>query len=68
MGAMLEKMLRLGEAAKMIGVHYTTLYRWCDTGKVRYMRLPSGQRRIAESEVERILSAGYPPAQVVEVR
>jgi excisionase family DNA binding protein len=49
------KMLRLGEAAKLLDVSYETLWRWCEAGKIRHIRMPSGQRRIRREDIDRIL-------------
>ena len=38
-------MLSIGEAAKLLGVHKTTLRRWEDAGKINPVRTPGGQRR-----------------------
>ncbi len=46
---------RLSEVAKMMGVAYVTMWRWCNAGKVATMKLPSGQRRITGAEVWRLL-------------
>ena len=50
-----EKRYRLSEAAPLIGVSSVTLWRWCASGKIASIKLPSGQRRIPESELTRIL-------------
>jgi len=63
MGAMETRLLRLREAARMMDVSYSTLSRWCREGTIRCLVLPSGQRRIMASEVDRILVAGYPAAE-----
>ncbi len=47
---------RLSEVAKMLDVSYVTMWRWCNDGRVASVKLPSGQRRILASEVERITS------------
>lgn len=47
---------RLSEVAKIFNVSYVTIWRWCRDGKVETFTLPSGQRRILSSEVERITS------------
>ena len=43
------------EAAEKLGVCVKTVRRWCDTGRIKCVRLPSGHRRIPEEEVERLL-------------
>lgn len=45
---------RLSEVAKMLDVSYVTMWRWCNDGRVASVKLPSGQRRIVRSEVERV--------------
>lgn len=37
--------LELSEAARYLGVHFTTLRRWTDNGKVPCIRTPGGRRR-----------------------
>ncbi len=50
-----ERLLRTGEAAKLLGVSRHSIYRWIEKGLIRAVRLPSGRYRIPESEVRRIL-------------
>ena len=49
------RLMRLKEAAEKLGVCVKTVRRWCDTGRIKCVRLPSGHRRIPEEEVEKIL-------------
>ncbi|MBK8113244.1 MAG: helix-turn-helix domain-containing protein [Candidatus Accumulibacter sp.] len=51
---------RLSEVAKMLGVSYVTMWRWCNDGKVATVSLPSGQRRILGAEVNRLLEQPEP--------
>ena len=53
----MENSARLSELAKLMNVFYSTVYRWCDEGKVATIMLPSGQRRILRSEVDRLLAS-----------
>ncbi len=53
-----ERGLRPKEAGDLIGVCPRTIRRWLDAGKVKGFRLPSGQMRIFESEVRRIMGDG----------
>jgi len=39
------KLIRIGEAAKILGVHTMTLRRWADQGKVRCYELGPGPQR-----------------------
>jgi excisionase family DNA binding protein len=41
-------------AAKRLGVHENTIRNWIDRGLLRAARLPSGIRRIALKDVERL--------------
>lgn len=45
----------VGKAAKALGVSAATVRNWEAKGYIRALRLPSGQRRIPESEIDRIL-------------
>lgn len=42
------------EAARLLGVHPNTLRNWADRGLVRAIKLPSGHRRFALAEIERV--------------
>ncbi len=44
--------LELSEAADYIGVHFTTLRRWADDGKVPCIRTPGGRRRFKQAELD----------------
>lgn len=44
-------------AAQRLGVSYSTLKQWIYKGSVRTVRTSGGHHRIAEAEVERLLSA-----------
>ncbi|BAZ15543.1 ISSoc2, resolvase [Calothrix sp. NIES-4071] len=46
------------EAAKILGVHVSSLRRWENEGKLRAIRTPGGQRRFILDEVEKV--AGMP--------
>jgi hypothetical protein len=56
-----EKLLRLSQAAAMLGVTERTLIYWDTVGTVKIVRTPGNQRRISESEAARILSNGIEP-------
>lgn len=47
----MERMLRSGEAAKILGVSRHTVIMWIKKGLIKAVRLPSGRYRIPESEV-----------------
>jgi molybdopterin-binding protein len=50
------------EAAKRLGVGYSTLKQWIYRGQVRTTRTPGGHHRVAEAEVERLLARHHPSA------
>ncbi len=47
-------MLRISEAARLLGVHPQTLRVWAQKGKIQSVRTPGGKRRIPETEVRRL--------------
>ena len=47
-----ETWLDLSKAAEYLGVHYTTLRRWADAGKIACIRTPGGRRRFSASVLE----------------
>jgi len=49
--------LDLSDAAQLLGVHFSTLRRWTDTGKVPCIRTPGGRRRFRRSELEAFLAS-----------
>ncbi|HID88924.1 MAG TPA: helix-turn-helix domain-containing protein [Anaerolineales bacterium] len=44
--------LTLGEAARLLGVHPTTLRRWSERGEIPYLRTPGGHRRFLREDLE----------------
>ena len=58
--------LRVQQAADLLGVSASTVRRWADSGKLVGRRSPSGQRRFALDDLERIVSGadGHPGPQV----
>jgi putative resolvase len=49
-----EKLYSLREACGFLGVSQSTIRRWEKAGKIRCVRTPGGQRRVPESEIQRI--------------
>ena len=49
--------LRLGEAAKQLGVSPDTLRRWARDGRIAVEMTPGGQRTVSQSEVTRLAAA-----------
>jgi putative resolvase len=43
------------EAAELLNVSRQTIWTWIKRGKIRAVKLPSGQYRIPDSEIVRIL-------------
>jgi len=52
---MSERLLTPKEAARILGVHPLTLYRWAKKGKIKYVETPSGRMRYPMSEIQRLL-------------
>jgi excisionase family DNA binding protein len=61
-----EDWLELSEAAKILGVHPSTLRRWADAGKVAHMRTLNGRRRfdLATIQAARKMMQQSPVAEV----
>ena len=53
----------LAEAAHLLGVHFTTLRRWADAGKIAHMRTPGGRRKFHRSVLAAWLTSGQQVAQ-----
>jgi excisionase family DNA binding protein len=51
---MSEVTISIGDAAKELGISTKTLRRWTDTGKIKFERSPTGQRRFFLSDILRI--------------
>jgi len=52
-----ERYITAKQAARMLGVHPVTLYRWAKEGKIRFIKTPSGRLRYPLSEIERLKSS-----------
>lgn len=50
-------LLKIKEAADLIGVSYPTIKQWIYNGKIRSVKTAGGHHRIPTEEVERILNA-----------
>ena len=55
-------LLTVRAAAGRLGVGYSTLKRWVRSGRVRTTRTEGGHHRVAESEIDRLLSRHEPAA------
>ena len=51
-----DKLLRVSEVEKMLSLSRPSVIDWIERGYLKEVRLPSGQRRIRQSEIERILA------------
>ncbi len=52
---LMEELLRLSEAVRILGVHRQTLRNWDAAGKIKMVRTADNQRRVPKSEVERLM-------------
>lgn len=48
-------LLKLKDAAEMIGISYPTVKQWIYSGKIRSVKTAGGHHRIPQTEVDRIL-------------
>jgi len=65
---MVTKLLRTGLAAQQLGIHSQTLYRWIKAGVIQAIRLPSGEFRIDQQEINQILLHGRLTAKQTKKR
>ena len=56
--------LSLSEASSLLGVHFTTLRRWADTGSVPCFRTPGGHRRFHKADLVAWMGEGRTTALV----
>jgi molybdopterin-binding protein len=57
------QLLTVREASRRLGVGYSTLKQWIYAGRVRTSRTAGGHHRVAETEVDRLLTAQGPRAR-----
>jgi excisionase family DNA binding protein len=50
-----QQWLTLKEASEFLGVHFTTLRAWADSGAIRVFRTPGGHRRFSLADLRRFL-------------
>lgn len=55
----MEKLYRMNEAANILGITVKTLQRWDHSGKAAFIRTPNGQRRLPESEINRLRGSSF---------
>src|SRR5512145_1861191 len=58
-------LLTVRAAADQLGVAYSTLKRWVHTGHVRTTRTEGGHHRVAETEIDRLLTRQQPAGRGV---
>lgn len=51
----MEKLYTVSEVADLLYVNKQTVQRWLEKGKIKYIQIGNGWRRVPESEIERIL-------------
>lgn len=66
----LDQWLSLSQAAKILGVHSTTLRRWADNGDIPHMLTPGGHRRFASDDIlqfsdQHRQKSGTPPIEKI---
>ncbi len=49
------ELLKLNDAAKLVGVSYPTIKQWIYAGKIRSVKTAGGHHRIPQHEIDRIL-------------
>jgi excisionase family DNA binding protein len=54
-GAGQQQWLTLKDASEFLGVHFTTLRAWADSGEIRVFRTPGGHRRFSLADLRRFL-------------
>lgn len=54
--------LRVGEVARRAGVSGDTVRRWIARGQIESVRLPGGEYRIEEADLERLLAPKHAQA------
>ena len=55
-----EPLLRTADAATILGVSDETLRRWVGDGKIRHVKLPSGQVRFRRADLAAVLEPVEP--------
>jgi excisionase family DNA binding protein len=48
-------LLGMTDAAARLGIHYLTLRRWCEAGKIPHIRDSAGRRLFEEELIERLV-------------
>lgn len=56
-GAGAQRLLTIGQAAELLGVHPLTIRNWSEKGTIRCLRTPGGHRRYRLRDLQRVLAA-----------
>lgn len=56
-GTVENRLLTIGQAAELLGVHPLTVRNWSEKGTIRCLRTPGGHRRYRIEDLERVLAA-----------
>jgi len=51
-------LLKLNEAAEVLGISFPTIKQWIYKGKIRSVKTAGGHHRIPQDEIDRLLGAG----------
>jgi len=51
----MNKLYTVSEVAELLDVNKVTVQRWLDKGKIKYVQIGNGWRRVPDSEIERIM-------------
>ncbi len=57
-----DDLLELAEAARLLGIHPSTLRRWADTGKITHEKTVNGRRRFRRQVLEQTRGEMHQPA------
>src|SRR5512146_1476691 len=55
-------LLELAEAARLLGIHPSTLRRWADAGKITHEKTVNGRRRFRRQVLEQVRREMHQPA------
>ena len=57
------ELITSGQAASLVGVTDETIRRWADQGRIRHVRLPSGQLRFHRADIEALVEPIEPTTE-----
>ncbi len=60
----MEKLLKIPEAADLLGITSSALYEWIKAGRIKPVRLPTGKLRIPLSELDRVIAEANPDTKI----